>query len=169
MTVDMIRSALLGVAVGVAATVTMDVLGASARRLGLVAGAKGAWVGRWYLGIARGQLVHSDIAAAPELAGEARAAIVGHYLIGMVLAAFYVVGARLLGVRPGGLLAAVGYGLATCIFPWFLLLPALGFGVCGVKGPPELRLFRSSVLNHLFYGLGLWWSANLLQLASSLG
>ena len=38
---------------------------------------------------------------------------------------------------------------------WFLVLPPLGFGVFGVKGPRELRLFRSSVLNHLFHGFGL--------------
>lgn len=161
---DVTVSVLVGVAAGVAATVTMDVLGGLARRLGLAAGAKGTWVGRWYLGMARGRLVHSDIAAAPELPGEARAALVGHYLIGIVLAVVYVVAAGWLGVAPSGFAVAVGYGLATCVFPWFLVLPALGFGVFGVHGPPELKLFTSSVLNHLFYGLGLWWSCNLLQL-----
>jgi len=166
---EIIVSVLLGVGVGVAATATMDVLGAFARRLGLVAGARGTWVGRWYLGIARGRFVHSDIAAAPELAGEASAALVGHYLIGIVLSVFYFVVAGFLGVAPSGFLIAVGYGLATCVFPWFLVLPALGFGVFGVKGPPELKLFTSSVLNHLFYGLGLWWSCNLLRLAGWLG
>jgi len=165
----MTMTVLVGVGVGVAATVTMDVLGTYARRLGLVVGAKGTWVGRWYLGIARGQFVHADIVAAPELAGEARAALVGHYLIGVVLAVFYVVAAGLLDIAPSGFLSAVGYGLATCVFPWFLVMPALGFGVFGVKGPPELKLFTASVLNHLFYGLGLWWSSKLLQLASSLG
>lgn len=166
MTGDVIASVLFGAGAGVAATVTMDVLGAFARRLGLAAGAKGTWVGRWYLGIARGRFVHSDIAAEPELAGEARAALIGHYIIGIVLAVVYVLAADVLGVAPGGFAIAVGYGLATCVFPWFLVLPALGFGVFGVNGPPELKLFTSSVLNHLFYGLGLWWSCNLLPLAS---
>jgi hypothetical protein len=166
MTADMIDMLIFGGVVGVAATVTMDVLGSFARRVGLAAGAKGIWVGRWYLGIARGQLVYSDIAAAPELAGEAKAALVGHYVIGIVLAVFYVVGAGLLGVSPGVFLVALGYGLATCVFPWFLVLPSLGFGAFGRKGPAELRLFTSSVMNHLFYGLGLWWSAKLLQFAS---
>ena len=165
MTGNTIVVLMFGVIVGVAATVTKDVLGSLARRADLVAGAKGIWVGRWYLGIARGQFVHSDIAAAPELAGEKRAALVGHYMIGIVLAVVYVVGASLLGVSPGGFLAAIGYGLATCVFPWFLVLPSLGFGAFGLKGPKELRLFTSSVLNHFFYGLGLWWSAKLLQLA----
>lgn len=165
MTGDMMVSVLFGAGVGVAATMTMDVLSAYARRIGLAAGAKGAWVGRWYLGIAQGQFVHSDIATAPERVGEKQAALVGRYLIGIALAVVYVVGAGLSGVSQGDLVVAVGYGLATCVFPWFLVLPALGFGVFGAKGPPELKLFTSSVLNHLFYGLGLWWSSKLLQLA----
>jgi len=164
MTGETILLMVFGVCAGVAATVTMDVLGSVARRVGFAAGAKGQWVGRWYLGIARRQFVHSNIAASPELAGEKRAALVGHYVIGIVLSVFYVFGARLLGISPGTFLVAIGYGLVTCFFPWFLVLPALGFGLFGLKGPPELRLFTSSVLNHLFYGFGLWWIAKVLPL-----
>jgi hypothetical protein len=161
-----IGTVVLSLCAGVAATFTMDLLGSASRRLGLTAGAKGSWVGRWYLGIPRGRFAHRDIAAAPERAGEERAALVGHYLIGVVLTVFYIFVARRLGVPPGSLVAALGYGLATCVFPWFLVYPALGFGPFGVTGRPELKLFTSSVANHLFYGLGLWWSANLFGLAS---
>ncbi len=162
MTGETIVSIGFGVCVGVAATVTMDVLGTVARRIGLAAGAKGQWVGRWYLGIARGQFVHSNIAAAPEQAGEKRAALIGHYAIGIALAVLYVVGAGWLGVSPGVFLVALSYGFATCVFPWFLVFPALGFGVFGLRGPPELGLFTSSLLNHLSYGFGLWWIAKVL-------
>jgi hypothetical protein len=161
---EMSMMVVLGICIGVAATVTMDVLGSAARKVGLVAGAKGIWVGRWYLGIARGRLVHSNIAAAPEQPGEKRAALVGHFVIGVVLAIVYVLGARRVGVSPSSFVAALGYGLATCVFPWFLMYPALGFGVLGLKGPAEMKPFRSSVLNHLFYGFGLWWSATVLGL-----
>jgi hypothetical protein len=161
---DTTHTLLAGVLVGVAATVTMDVLGSVSRRVGLAAGAKGQWVGRWYLGIPQGRFVHANIAAAPEQPGETRAALVGHYLIGITLAVLYVVGAELVGLSPASFSVAVGYGLATCVFPWFLVFPALGFGVCGRKGPPELRLFTSSLMNHLFYGFGLWWIAMLLPL-----
>ena len=165
MTGDTIVSIVYGICLGVAATVTMDVLASWARRTGLAAGAKGEWVGRWYLGIARGQFAHSDIAAAPELAGERRAALVGHYIIGVVLAVVYVFGAGWLGVSPREILVALGYGLATCVFPFFLVYPALGFGAFGVKGPPDLKLLTTSVLNHLFYGFGLWWAAHVLRFA----
>jgi hypothetical protein len=164
MTGETIVTMMFGVLVGVAATVTMDVLASVARRAGLIVGAKGQWVGRWYLGIARGQFIHSNIAAAPEQAGEKRAALIGHYLIGIALAVLYVVGAGWLGVSPGTFLVALGYGLATCVFPWFLMYPAFGFGLLGIKGPPELRLFTTSLINHLFYGFGLWWIAEIFPL-----
>ena len=143
---------------------TMDVLASAFRRVGLAAGAKGQWVGRWYLGIAQGHFIHSDIAVAPERPGERRAALVGHYVIGIALAVAYVTGARWLGVAPDALLVALGYGFATSVFPWLLVFPALGFGLFGRKGPPELRLFTSSLMNHLAYGFGLWWSAQVLPL-----
>lgn len=161
---ETLASMVSGVCVGVAATVTMDVLASASRRLGLAAGAKGQWVGRWYLGIAQGQFAHSNIAAAPEQAGERWAALVGHYAIGIALAVLYVVGAGWLGVSPGVLLVALGYGFATCAFPWFLVFPALGFGLFGLSGPPELKLFTASLMNHLFYGFGLWWIAKVLRL-----
>ena len=68
---------------------------------------------------------------------------------------------RWVGLSPSSFFVAVGYGLATCVFPWFLVFPALGFGLFGRKGPPELRLFTSSLMNHLFYGFGLWWIAKV--------
>jgi hypothetical protein len=85
-------------------------------------------------------------------------------VIGVTLAVLYVIGTGWVGLSPSSFFVAVGYGLATCVFPWFLVFPALGFGVFGRKGPSELRLFTSSLMNHLFYGFGLWWSAKMLPL-----
>lgn len=159
MTGGAIVSVTSGVLVGVAATVTMDLLASLFQRIGLTVGAKGQWVGRWYLGMARGRFVHSNIAETPEQPGERRAALIGHYVIGIVLAVLYIGGALWLDLSPGALPVALGYGLATCVFPWFLLFPAMGFGVFGLKGPSELRMLATSVINHLSYGFGLWWSS----------
>ncbi|MFC1529492.1 DUF2938 family protein [Gemmatimonadota bacterium] len=161
---ETIESILAGIIVGFAGTVTMDVLASASRKLGLSAGAKGEWVGRWYLGLARGQFIHSDIITSPEQSGEVRVALVGHYFIGITLAVLYVLGSGAVGLSPGSIFTAVGYGLATCVFPWFLMFPAIGFGLFGRKGSPELRLFTTSLMNHLFYGLGLWWISKLFLL-----
>jgi hypothetical protein len=164
MTATTLHTILLGILVGIASTATMDVFGTLARKAGLIVGAKGIWVGRWYLGMTRGQFAHADIAEVPEMPREGRAALLGHYLIGIVLAMIYAVGAGWLGISPASPVAAIGFGLATCIFPFFLVYPCLGFGAFGLKGPSELRLLRTSVLNHLFYGVGLWWFSWLFRL-----
>lgn len=164
MTGGTVAAIAFGIIGGIAATATMDVLGIAAGKLGLVVGAKRIWVGRWYLGIAHDRFAHADITTAPEQPGEAAAALVGHHLIGIALAFVYILGATWLGLSPSGLPVALAYGLATCVFPWLLVFPALGFGWIGVRGPSELRLFTSSLLNHLFYGFGLWWAAELLPL-----
>ena len=104
------------------------------------------------------------VASGQNRPGEIRAALIGHYAIGAVLAVVYVLGASWLGLSPGSLPVAIIYGLATCVFPWFLMFPALGFGLLGLKAPPKLRLLSTSVVNHLFYGIGLWWIALLLPL-----
>jgi hypothetical protein len=44
------------------------------------------------------------------------------------------------------------------------MFPAMGFGLFGVKGPADRKLFVTSLLNHLFYGFGLWWIAALLPI-----
>jgi len=151
-----------GIAAGIAATLTMDLLSARARKIGIISGVDGRWVGRWYLGIASGVFVHRDIAAYPDQPGEGRAALIGHYIIGVALAIVYVFGARWLTLPPDSAIVAIGYGLATCVFPWFMVLPALGFGAFGLRGPDEMKLFRTSVFSHLFYGLGLWWTCWVL-------
>jgi hypothetical protein len=151
-----------GCCVGIAATVTMDVLSSAFRKTGLIAGAKGQWIGRWYLGIVQGQYFHSNIDDFPEQPGEQRAAKVGHFVIGIVLAVFYIAAARWLDISPDSFFAALGYGFATTVFPLFLVYPALGFGVFGRKSPSELKPVTTSLVNHLFYGVGLWWSANVL-------
>lgn len=155
---------LFGVLVGIVGTVTMDVLAVVRGRLGFAKGAKAEWIGRWYLGMARGRFTHADIAAAPEQPGEMRAAFLGHYIIGATLGVFYLLGAGWVNVSPASFIMALGYGFATCVFPWFLLFPAQGFGVFGRRAPAELKVFSASILNHLGYGLGLWWIACVLRL-----
>jgi hypothetical protein len=143
---------------GIAATFTMDVLGKLAGRLGWIRGAKADWVGRWYIGMLRGVFYHSDIRLTETAANEKRAAITGHYLIGIVLAVIYCVSASWLCLNPADPLPAIGFGIATSVFPLGLVYPALGFGWLGSKCPADLKPIVTSLWNHSAYGLGLWWS-----------
>jgi hypothetical protein len=143
---------------GIAATLTMDVLGRLAVRLGWIRGAKSEWIGRWYIGMLRGVFSHSDIRQAGSAANEKQVALAGHYLIGIALAVVYFVLATWMRLDPAGPLPAIGFGIATSVFPLGLVYPALGFGWLGSRSPAGLRPVTTSLWNHFAYGLGLWWS-----------
>ena len=139
---------------GVLATMTMDLVSALGRFLGVLGGVRPELFARW-IGLAlRGDVVHPDIATAPDTPVPLGIALAIHYLIGIVLAAGYV---ALVGRARGrlGPIHAVAYGVATSVFAWLVMFPAMGFGVLGLEGPSDARLFRTSIINHLAYGLGL--------------
>jgi hypothetical protein len=138
-------------------------------------------LGRWIGYMPRGVFRHEDIRRTPPLRFELRLGLVVHYLIGWSLALAYLWGIDLSGIDPT-LVNAVVYGIATTGFAWFLMFPAWGMGWFGasppesvVEGPVPSRpgrsagsagrrryswrsrtqLARSSLWNHLIFGLGL--------------
>ena len=53
----------------------------------------------------------------------------------------------------------IAFGLVTCVFPWLLMFPALGFGLFGSRGPVDTQIFLSSLTGHAAFGIGLWLGA----------
>jgi hypothetical protein len=51
-----------------------------------------------------------------------------------------------------GLLQAFAFGVCTNVF-WLLMFPAMGYGFFGAHGPEGTRLFVSSLVSHVFFGL----------------
>lgn len=141
-------------AIGLLSTLTMDLARPLAFRLGLCGPTPGNLAPRWIAYVVRGRLVHADIASAPQLHGELPTFLVAHYLIGLTLAAFYLMVA---GRAAGNFLWAGLYGLATSAFAWLLMFPAMGYGAFGVRfeGTP----IRTTAFFHLVFGLALalWW------------
>ena len=67
---------------GIVGAVLMDITETLAARAGLTSGVSVALVGRWALGLLRGQWVHADIARSPERPGEVRMGWAFHFLVG---------------------------------------------------------------------------------------
>ena len=68
-----------------------------------------------------------------------------------------VIGGSILdGVHANPLPLAVAYGVATVVFPFFVLQPALGLGVASAatRNPAQARL--KSLATHTVYGVGLY-------------
>jgi hypothetical protein len=133
----------------------MDVVGAVGRKLGVVAGAPPETIGRWFGYLLRGRVTHEDIALAPPLPMELPLAGLGHYMIGAALGVGFLLVVRRASVAGSVLATALVYGAVTSVFAWLLMFPAMGYGWFGLRGPQSARLLRTSVINHLAYGLGL--------------
>ncbi len=141
-------------AIGVLSTLTMDLARPLLFRLGVCGPTPGNFAPRWFAHLLRGRLVHADIASAPALPGELPTFLVAHYLIGLTLAALYLL---LAGRAAGNFLWAGLYGFATSVLAWLLMFPAMGYGAFGLRfaGTP----IRTTALFHLVFGFALasWW------------
>jgi hypothetical protein len=117
-----------------------------------------ALVGRWALGLARGQWAHADIADSPARPGEVRMGWAFHLLVGgggvaLMYAAF--VRAAGFSVPTHHLWGGVIFGALTSLLPWLVLLPAFGWGWFGRRGPKGANALLASIVSHLPYGLGV--------------
>ena len=143
---------------GIVGAVLMDITETLAARVGLTSGVSVALVGRWALGLLRGQWAHADIARSPALPGEVRTGWAFHFLLGgggVALLYAALVPAAGLTVPTHHLWGGVIFGVATSLLPWLLLLPAFGWGWFGRRGPRGTNALLASTVSHIPYGLGV--------------
>lgn len=116
-------------------------------------------LGRWAFRSFRGQLFSADIRNEAGSRHESLFGLTLHYSIGLGLALPFFYFHNLLAPNAfQSLILGMSYGLLTNVFPWFVMYPCLGFGICGRKLPHFPSLIGFSLLNHLVYGflLGLF-------------
>ena len=152
-----------GAAVGVAATVTMDVAMVAAARLAADAFASEKnspeAIGRWAARLCRGRWRSADMSAEPPVRGELWMGLAAHYLTGVALTEVYFTMLRRSGLRPG-VPGAVAYGLATAVLPLLVMYPSMGYGWCGLRSGDARRLVCSMLLGHAAFGAGIGvWGA----------
>ena len=143
---------------GILGAVLMDITETAMARVGIRSGVNVALVGRWFLGLTRGRVAHADIRLSPSLPREAVLGWAFHLLVGGGgVALIYPPVLLFLGMPSptypvlGGLL----FGLVTSLLPWFVLLPAFGWGWFGRRGPNGANALLASPLSHIPYGLGI--------------
>jgi hypothetical protein len=149
---------LFGVITGILTTLTSDVGALIGSRRGI--GGKGPRrsgpdiIGRWFGYLLRGKFSHTNILETPRLPGELPIGLAVHYAIGIIFT--FLFGAILLALHlTPTFLAAVVFGLATVVFPWFLMLPSQGMGWMGRDVPAPARVGRMSLYTHFVFGLAL--------------
>jgi hypothetical protein len=152
------RVFIVGLIVGILATVTMDVVAVIALRLGIAGrGPRRTGpdlIGRWVGYLLRGKFRHTGILQTPRLRGELLMGLAAHYSIGIVLTLLYL-GLLVLAHATPTALNAVLYGTATTVLPWFLMFPSQGMGWLGLDAPGDAHLAGMSLFNHIMFGLGI--------------
>jgi len=141
---------------GVVATLFMDMLAIILGKSKIIhPPVKSHVVGRWALYTLKGKFIHKDINAAPALNNEKSAALVSHYVIGIVLAGIYLFLELKVPAIRDQLWMPLVFGLATVLLPWLWLYPSIGLGLLARKTPKRTPYIFTSLVNHTAFGLGL--------------
>jgi hypothetical protein len=153
-------------AVGIGATLIMDFWNLFLKRAFGIPSLHYGLLGRWLRHMADGTFRHASIAAAAPKPREVAVGWMAHYSIGVAFALVFVV------LAPDGwwsrptLRPALLYGIATVVFPYFLMQPALGLGLASARTPHPARARLKSLATHSVFGIGLYLCALALSQAS---
>ncbi len=143
---------------GLVGAVLMDITETLAARRGIRSGVSVALVGRWFIGLLRGQFTHANILNSPARPNEIKMGWAFHLVIGgggvalLYPLFFHAAGFAL---ADNHLLAGMLFGLSTSLLPWLILLPSFGWGLCGCRGPQGSNALLASTLSHIPYGFGV--------------
>ena len=155
---------LIAIAVGLGATLVMDLWAIFLKRAFNIPSPNYCFVGRWLRYMPAGIFRHSSIAAAPQKPAECTVGWIAHYAIGVIFALSLVLLASPRWLQEPTLLPAMILGLATVAIPFFVMQPSFGLGIASWKAPNPTQAMLRSVMNHVVFGLGLYISALAISL-----
>ena len=148
-------------AVGVGATLAMDIWAVLLKQVYGVSGLDYRMVGRWLGHLAHGQMSHDAIGRAPPVPAEALIGWAAHYAIGIAFAAGLVVIWGEDWLQSPAVAPALMMGLITVAAPFLILQPALGLGLAASRTPNPMQARLRSIVTHLVFGTGLYVAGRL--------
>ena len=147
----------IAIAVGIGATMLMDVWNQFLKRAFNIPSLNYCLLGRWIRHMPT--IRHTSIAAAQQKPFECAVGWIAHYSIGIAFAVVFVLFlSRDWIVRPT-VLPALLYGIATVVFPFFIMQPSLGLGIASWRTPNPTQARLKSLATHTVFGLGLYLCA----------
>lgn len=153
------RYILGAIAIGIGATLVMDLWNLFLRHTFGIASLNYCFLGRWFRHMPAGTFRHVSIAAAPQKPFECAAGRTAHYTIGVVLAQVFIVAAPGDWLARPTLLPALLYGIGTVVFPFFIMQPSLGLGIAASRTPNPTQARLKSIATHAVFGVALYGCA----------
>lgn len=151
-----------GIFIGIGATLLIDTWNILLKHFFNISSLNFCLLGRWILFMADGKFLHTQIARAEAKPAECITGWTVHYLVGILFGLVFVYSITEWWANPS-LLPAVMFGLITVALPFFIMQPALGFGIAASKMPNPLQAQLKSLVTHLLFGCGLYISALVLK------
>jgi Protein of unknown function (DUF2938) len=156
---------LMTIAVGLGATLTMDLWAILLKRVFKTPSPNYCLVGRWLGYMPGGVFRHSNITTAPEMPAECAVGWIAHYATGVVYAIALVLLASHRWLQEPTLAPAMILGIATVAIPLLVMQPAFGLGIASSKTPNPTQARIRSLVNHAVFGFGLYISALVISFA----
>lgn len=151
--------------IGIGATIIMDLWAIFLRKGFNISSLSFCLVGRWFSYMQDGIFRHDKISSAEKRPAECAIGWAAHYLIGIAYAFLLVIPASGAWLVSPSFMPALILGVATVVFPFFMMQPAFGFGIAAAKTSNPAQARVKSVVNHAVFGVGLYLSAIVFNYA----
>jgi hypothetical protein len=149
---------LAAIGIGIGATLVMDLWNLFLKRVFGIPSLNYCLLGRWLRHMSGGTFRHASITAAPQKSSECAAGWIAHYTIGVAFALVFVLFISRDWLARPTLLPALLYGVATVVFPFFIMQPSLGLGIASSRAPNPTQARLKSLATHTVFGIGLYAS-----------
>ena len=152
------------VAIGIGATILLDLWSACLKLLFHIPSTNWSMVGRWFGHLPHGRFVHNKIADAAPVRKELLLGWSAHYAIGVGFATLLVALFGLDWLHQPTIVPALVVGVFTVVFPFFLMQPGMGLGIAATKAPRPNAARLRSLMSHTIFGVGLYAAASVSAL-----
>jgi hypothetical protein len=153
---NMARTFVWTLVVGLGATACVDLWALARRRLFGTPLPNYGFVGRWFAHLARGRFRHDSIAAASPVPHEAPIGWMAHYAIGVAFAGLLVASCGVGWLQRPTLGPALAVGFATVAAPMLILQPGMGAGIAARRTARPNTARLQSLVTHGVFGAGLF-------------
>jgi hypothetical protein len=146
-------------AVGLGATLFMDLWSLLLTRAFGIPPSNYCLVGRWLCHMPEGTFVHASIAGASQKRSECAVGWVAHYVIGAMYALVLVAFVSGSWLAQPTLLPAMLFGIGSVLVPYLIMQPSFGLGIAASRTPRPTQARLRSLMAHTAFGAGLYVSA----------
>jgi hypothetical protein len=148
--------ALYAVAIGLRATLFMDLWALVVKRAFSIASPNYCLIGRWFCHMPQGIFTHASIANASQKPLECAVGWISHYVVGATYAIILVPLVSDSWLARPTLLPALLFGACTVVVPFVVMHPSFGLGIAASRTPNPTQARLKSLMAHTAFGVGLW-------------